>query len=1303
MHLFSEVRYHLPSCWPPHRATELATILDANGASEVALDEATHVITNSNWFEDWQSVGDDVHIVTDNWVDRSLILGKLQPPQFYSADPAMIFSGVVASAADLPPADLEVICAGITALGGQFREGLTRDVTHLFALTPSTPRYETAIYYQAQTKMKILIPHWFDDAVKLGYAGLPTEEYEWPEPVVLRPKMEGGMDENAKKGGKLNGEKKALYRNAVMFSAKSGRDVPLPPGSQPHATTNETQDIWKGRRILVSPSLELKGGRREAVEVGIERAGGVVVRFESEDGDGDFEEEASRVDDADVLVTRYRAGAAYIKTVKAGKTIGTLPWLFFVQTTGTISRPTDQLLHYPIPRDPVEGFPLHEITVTNYTGEAREYLKKLITAMGAQFTASMSAKNTVVIAAFIGGNKTSKAVNWNIPIVNHTWLEDCFVQWQNLTVGVDKYISFPPGVDFSTVLGERGLGRVGLEGVLESEVKAETEAEQAGAIQGEEVGTGRAAMPLGTETSAKDVREVVDVVLDGQLDIDMDANFDMGMGMDQFDDHGMDGMYGMDIDQAEPEEEKRESPKIEKVGPPRRSPKKSHIKAQAVKFVSEDEEEEDGGERDSSPSKRKEKLNPTVKSKPQPKSKPTHNRVQELKKSMKYEESDDDLVEGTSRQIEEEELPPVRPATRLTRRVSQRRDELTESPRPTPTKKYGRSVKLLPDPEDSDDPGPSTRTKKPGKPVANTRLSPLTESDDDEGEEVHARPARSNKPIPKPKPTTSRNRIRTLDFSDDEDVGPFVASKKSARAPSPKPSTSKGKKALKKISSLDFTEDEGDAPVQASKKPTRRSPSPRPSTSRGKKAVTSDAPEPQPAKRTSSSLKNTVEVSIPSLRKSSSAKSPIKQVGRTESLHIEAGEASGRSSGKHERPMSSITGSKGPSTTPDRHDTPPKRTIRNGDAGIPSSSLANMSLTRTPSRRSAASKATQRLHNVIMPDVLNFEKEMKRGSVRSVWEDSKGKAKETSADVDSGGQKESKKVTGKKRLSSGDREDDGSEVDEGHDRKRRRVTGGGSKPSTTTKSRAKPIPSPESDEEESERRPPAPSAPSGGKAKKGSAAVDKTGQFSSRDPKTVKILTTQVSLDDDTVKALVKLGVKMVTEPSKCTHLISKSLARTEKLLSAMAVSPFILNAQWAIDSAKTKRIMPEEDYPLLDRDTEEKYGFKIEDALARSKESGGGLFTGMTFYVTPKVPIDRKLLKNVVVANGGSLATQTPTVRVLNGQPKRYIISCPEDVSIWRPVAQQGIIVYSPELILTGALKQEIDWEASASRVPDS
>ena len=59
----------------------------------------------------------------------------------------------------------------------------------------------------------------------------------------------------------------------------------------------------------------------------------------------------------------------------------------------------------------------------------------------------------------ISGNKATKARNWSIPVVNHTWLEDCFIQWRNLSVGLEKYVVFPPGLDFSDHLGERGIQR----------------------------------------------------------------------------------------------------------------------------------------------------------------------------------------------------------------------------------------------------------------------------------------------------------------------------------------------------------------------------------------------------------------------------------------------------------------------------------------------------------------------------------------------------------------------------------------------------------------------------------------------------------------------------------------------------------------------------------------------------------------------------------------------------------------------------------------------------------------------------
>lgn len=68
-----------------------------------------------------------------------------------------------------------------------------------------------------------------------------------------------------------------------------------------------------------------------------------------------------------------------------------------------------------------------------------------------------------------------------------------------------------------------------------------------------------------------------------------------------------------------------------------------------------------------------------------------------------------------------------------------------------------------------------------------------------------------------------------------------------------------------------------------------------------------------------------------------------------------------------------------------------------------------------------------------------------------------------------------------------------------------------------------------------------------------------------------------------------------------------------------------------------------EEGYLLTDQDNEEKYGFQLADALERARENKGKLFAGLTFLITSKVPVEPKLLKNVVVAGGGQVSLYCP------------------------------------------------------------
>ncbi|KAG1724067.1 hypothetical protein EDD22DRAFT_961881 [Suillus occidentalis] len=185
MSLFNSVHYILSPSIQTEQYEELSGLLTLHGATSAP--PHTHFITLAGSLIQRECQG-SLYVVSETWVQRSITLGKLQPEEYYSTDPKMIFSGIVACATDLSAWDLEVLSAGITSLGGQWRTALTRDVTHLFALHEQSNKYQTAMHFAPDTHMFILTPHWFDDSVQAG-CRLPELPYSWPDPEVLELEM----------------------------------------------------------------------------------------------------------------------------------------------------------------------------------------------------------------------------------------------------------------------------------------------------------------------------------------------------------------------------------------------------------------------------------------------------------------------------------------------------------------------------------------------------------------------------------------------------------------------------------------------------------------------------------------------------------------------------------------------------------------------------------------------------------------------------------------------------------------------------------------------------------------------------------------------------------------------------------------------------------------------------------------------------------------------------------------------------------------------------------------------------------
>ncbi|KAJ8077295.1 regulator of Ty1 Transposition [Marasmius tenuissimus] len=1116
--LFDDVRYYLSESLTADKEEELVNDLDTNGGKRVkSFSSCTHVITNSSAFEGYKEVGDSVKVVSELWVTRSVELGKAQNPDHYSADPGMIFSGVVACAVDLLPVDLEVLSAGIGALGGQWRSQYTKDVTHLFTLRNDSPAYNNAMEFREQTDLKVVTPHWFDDSIKLGVRDLDATPYEWPDPPVMR-RDEQQKQDVSKKAKSLDPEKEALFRTAAW---SEDSDIPTMTG----------KPVFGGRRILLSSSLEL-GDRRVAVEVGIKRAAGKVVKHRSS------EEEVDKVDGCDIFITKSRSGAAYYKAVKVGKTVGTLQWLFHVQLTGVLSRPLDQLLHYPYPSRPIENFQHHEITITNYTGEARDYLKKLIAAMGAQFTPTMSPRNTVLVAADVqNGAKTQRALTWSIPIVNHLWLEDCFVQWRNLTVGLEKYIAHPPGLDFYTCLGKRGISNAVED--LEEIVKAELEEQEAAAELLGNGGGGRG-MPPGTANSARDVAEVANYVEPDPMDFDDEP--------DRNSNH-----QDMDVD----------TPIT-----PRKSPKKQHAK--------------------SSPSKK------------------APNSVSRSRHRKEAEEFNE----------EEEDPPEPRISTRV-----KGSGRATEKPLT-----------------------PATRTKKNQKKVDDDIEM---EEAEEEKENLNTRTRNGEASSSKTKPRSKKAAATTSDDELNRDDTPRTPRKKSLR--------------------MKVGHEETDADEQPSSDSTLT-----PIKSPPKRRRNENGEGPSHHTASISPTKSTVSVVVPNIKSINSSSS--RSVAKTESIHVSSQEQSSRK--------------------------------RSSKAPIPSPSPPSPSLAEpTRGRRSAATKATQILHDQIMPDVLSYQQQMKNSKTKTGRKSLGAFSSVNGPDIP---------PSSSRRASTMHPDDEGESEVEALSSPGQKGKGragdkrSGEKPAKPKKGRKSTTDDTDGEEDASGTSRPA-KRKSGSRKDRDLEEADEMeteAESTTRQPKKrkvepgeeVRMMTTQVNLRDDVTKAMHKLGVKTASKPWDCTHLLVKSLVRTEKFLCAVAAGAHIVSEKWATDCASAKKILPEEKYILHDPDGEAKYNMNLKESLKRARkgrEENNRLLERHVFYVTHHVQAEIRLLKNVITACGGTLASQTPTPRILDTNHElRHVISCPEDAKIWRPIAQKGYKIYTQELILTGVLRQEIEWD---------
>lgn len=271
-----------------------------------------------------------------------------------------------------------------------------------------------------------LTPDRFDDCFRLGKR-IDEGPYLLPDPEILHADPDDAV---------------AIPSSQHLEGAASARPDRPPVTAYFQQGAREKLTVFQDKRIALSWDLGINDQLHKTLKRLIRDGGGQVI---------DSEEEC------DWFVCQYRDGPEYIRAAQQGKDVGNLAWLYYLIMHNRWTNPLRRLLHYPVPKGGLPGFQGLRITLSNYGGEARMYLQNLLKAAGAEPTGSMRQDNTHLITARKSGEKCEAATDWNIPMVNHLWIEESYAKCEIQAITDPRYTHFPTRTNLGEIIGQTPL------------------------------------------------------------------------------------------------------------------------------------------------------------------------------------------------------------------------------------------------------------------------------------------------------------------------------------------------------------------------------------------------------------------------------------------------------------------------------------------------------------------------------------------------------------------------------------------------------------------------------------------------------------------------------------------------------------------------------------------------------------------------------------------------------------------------------------------------------------------------------
>ncbi|KAJ3339067.1 hypothetical protein HDU93_008653 [Gonapodya sp. JEL0774] len=145
---------------------------------------------------------------------------KLYEPSRYSPNPTMFFSGVIATCSGLRTPDRVHIFGAICAFGGQYRDGLTADVTHLVTTEGAGQKYlALTTHPELRLSARAVHPRWVDDCVRTRTL-LPVESFAPPStasPSPAEPSVPTTATSQKPENGSLNKPRSQFLAGRTVY------------------------------------------------------------------------------------------------------------------------------------------------------------------------------------------------------------------------------------------------------------------------------------------------------------------------------------------------------------------------------------------------------------------------------------------------------------------------------------------------------------------------------------------------------------------------------------------------------------------------------------------------------------------------------------------------------------------------------------------------------------------------------------------------------------------------------------------------------------------------------------------------------------------------------------------------------------------------------------------------------------------------------------------------------------------------------------------------------------------------------